>query len=72
MSAQIHKQALLTLLNNPPDDPLVLDHTILYVARLQQDIKALEDLSNSGLLHPISPDLSSQIAENPVFFQHLQ
>ena len=72
LSAQIYKKALLTLLNNPPDDPLVLDHTILYVARLQQDIKALEDLSNSGLLHPIAPDLSSQMAANPLLFQHLQ
>ncbi|KAE9586989.1 putative Zinc finger, SWIM-type [Lupinus albus] len=72
MSAQIYKQALLTLLHNPPDDPLVLDHTILHVARLQEDIKALEDLSNIGLLQPLAPDLSSQMAENSLFFQRLQ
>jgi hypothetical protein len=72
LSAQIYKQALLTLLNNPPDDPLVLDHTILHVARLQQDIKFLKDLSNGGLLHPVAPDLSSQIAENPLPFQHIR
>lgn len=69
LSAQVYKQALLTLLHNPPDDPLVLDHTVLHVARLQQDIKALEDLSNSGLLQPIVPDLSSQMADNPLLFQ---
>jgi hypothetical protein len=72
LSAQIYKQNLLTLLNNPPDDPLVLDHAILHVARLQQDIKSLEDLSNGGLLNPIAPDISSQIAENPLLFQRLQ
>lgn len=72
LSSQIYKQALLTLLNNPPDDPLVLDHTNLHVARLQQEIKAMEDLSNSGLLHPIAPDLSSQIAGSPLLFQRLQ
>ncbi|OIW15052.1 hypothetical protein TanjilG_13979 [Lupinus angustifolius] len=69
MSAKVYKQALLTLLHNPPDDPLVLDHTILHVTHLQQDIKALEDLSNIGLLQPLAPDLSSQMAENPLFFQ---
>ncbi|KAH1252917.1 hypothetical protein GmHk_04G009739 [Glycine max] len=72
LSAQVYKQALLTLLHNPPDDPLVLDHTILHVAHLQQDIKALEDLSNNGLLQPIAPDLSSQMAENPLLFQRIQ
>ncbi|XP_068482225.1 uncharacterized protein [Phaseolus vulgaris] len=72
LSAQVYKQALLTLFENPPNDPLVLDHTMLHVARLQQDIKALEDFSNSGLLQPISPDLSSQMAENPLLFQRIQ
>ncbi|RZC06254.1 hypothetical protein D0Y65_014013 [Glycine soja] len=60
LSTQGYKQALLTLLHNPPDDPLVLDLTILHVTHLQQDIKALEDFSNNGLLQPIAPDLSSQ------------
>lgn len=72
LSAQIYKQNLLNLLHNPPDDPLVLEHTVLHVARLQQDIKTLEDLSNSGLLQPIAPDLISEMAENPIVFQHLQ
>lgn len=72
LSAQVYKQALLTLLHNPPDDPLVLDLTILHVTHLQQDIKALEDFSNNGLLQPIAPDLSSQMAENPLLFQRIQ
>jgi hypothetical protein len=72
LSAQLYKQTLLTLLNNPPDDPLVLDHAILHVACLQQDVKSLEDLSNGGLLNPIAPNLSSQITENPLLFQRLQ
>lgn len=63
---------MLTLLHNPPDDPLVMDHTILHVARLQQDINALEDLSNGGLLQPIAPDLSSQMAENSLPLQRIQ
>ncbi|XP_061346206.1 uncharacterized protein LOC133291878 isoform X2 [Gastrolobium bilobum] len=71
LSAQVYNQALLTLLHNSPDDPLVLDHAILHVARLQQDIKALEDLSNSGLLQPLAPDLSSQMAENPLLLRRL-
>ncbi|XP_028779360.1 uncharacterized protein LOC114735774 [Neltuma alba] len=71
LSAQVYKQALLNLLHNPPDDPLVLDHTILHVARLQQDIKSLEDLSNDGLLQPLPSDLSHQMAENSMLFRHL-
>lgn len=71
LSAQVYKQALLNLLHNPPDDPLVLDHTILHMARLQQEIKSLEDLSNNGLLQPLPPDLSSQMAENSLLFQRL-
>ncbi|KAF7830218.1 uncharacterized protein G2W53_012551 [Senna tora] len=71
LSAQVYKQALLTLIHNAPDDPLVLDHAILHVARLQQDIKALEELSNNGLLQPLAPDLSSQVAENSLLFQQL-
>lgn len=70
LSAQVYKQALLTLIQNPPDDPLVLDHAILHVARLQQDIKSLEELSNNGLLQPLPPDLSSPMAEN-LLFPHL-
>ncbi|PIA42565.1 hypothetical protein AQUCO_02000185v1 [Aquilegia coerulea] len=54
-AAQIYHQTLLSLLQNPPDDPIVLDHAILHATRLQQDIKSLEDLSNNGLLQPLPP-----------------
>ncbi|KAI3923717.1 hypothetical protein MKW98_011347 [Papaver atlanticum] len=54
IAAQTYRQALLSLLNNPPDDPIVLNHAILQVNRIQQDIKGLEDLSNSGLLQPLT------------------
>ncbi|XP_026404645.1 uncharacterized protein LOC113299774 isoform X2 [Papaver somniferum] len=54
IAAQTYRQALLSLLNNPPDDPIVLNHAILQVSRIQQDIKGLEDLSNSGLLQPLT------------------
>lgn len=68
LSAQVYRQALLTLLQNPPDDPLVLDHAILHVTRLQQDIKGLEELSNSGLLQPLPPETNSQMVDNiPIF-----
>lgn len=63
-AAQVYRQMLLTLLQNPPDDPLVLDHAILHATRLQQDIKGLEELSNNGLLQPLPPDISSHAAEN--------
>ncbi|KAJ7966088.1 Zinc finger protein [Quillaja saponaria] len=68
LAAQVYRQTLLTLLQNPPDDPLVLDHAILHVVRLQQDIKGLEDLSNSGLLPPLPTDVNSQISENSLAF----
>ncbi|KAK9279360.1 hypothetical protein L1049_013039 [Liquidambar formosana] len=71
LAAQVYRQALLTLLQNPPDDPLVLDHAILHVARLQQDIKGLEDLSNSGLLHPLPPETNSQLVDNFLLSPHL-
>ncbi|KAB1222177.1 hypothetical protein CJ030_MR2G023415 [Morella rubra] len=57
LAAQVYRQILLTLLQNPPDDPLVLEHAILHGTRLQQDIKGLEDLSNSGLLQPLPPEI---------------
>ncbi|XWS73043.1 hypothetical protein CRYUN_Cryun02cG0091900 [Craigia yunnanensis] len=68
LAAQIYRQTLLSLLHNPPDDPVVLDHAILCATRLQQDIKGLEDLSNSGLLQQLPPELNSQIADNTLFF----
>lgn len=64
LAAQVYRQTLLTLLQNPPDDPLVLDHAILHATRLQQDIKGLEELSNNGLLQPLPPDISSHASEN--------
>ncbi|XP_048331795.1 uncharacterized protein LOC107411131 [Ziziphus jujuba] len=67
LAAQVYRQALLTLLQNPPDDPLVLDHAVLHATRLQQDIKGLEELSNNGLLQPLPPEISSQVTENILF-----
>ncbi|KAF9616838.1 hypothetical protein IFM89_032688 [Coptis chinensis] len=64
-AAQIYHQTLLSLLNNPPDDPIVLDHGILHATRMQQDIKGLEDLSNSGLLQPLAPlQAGDNVADN--------
>lgn len=54
LSSQVYRQTLLSLLGNLPDDPLVLGHVISLVTRIQQEIKNLEDLSNSGLLQPVS------------------
>ncbi|XP_057504762.1 uncharacterized protein LOC130788225 [Actinidia eriantha] len=71
LAAQVYRQALLNLLQNPPDDPLVLDHAILHATRLQQDIKGLEDLSNSGLLQPLPPDTNSQTVDNLLLFPRL-
>ena len=71
LAAQVYRQALLNLLQNPPDDPLVLDHAVLHATRLQQDIKGLEDLSNSGLLQPLPPDANSQTVDNLLLFPRL-
>lgn len=71
LAAQVYRQILLTLLQNPPDDPLVLEHAILHGTRLQQDIKGLEDLSNSGLLQPLPPEINAQVADNLVLFPGL-
>ncbi|XP_047342558.1 uncharacterized protein LOC124946046 [Impatiens glandulifera] len=49
MLAQVYRRVLLELLQNVPDDPLVLDHAILNATRLQREIRGLEDLSNNGL-----------------------
>ncbi|KAI3771225.1 hypothetical protein L6452_02384 [Arctium lappa] len=59
LAAQVYRQALLNLLHNPPDDPVVLDHANLHISRLQQDIKGLEDLSRGGLLRPLPPETNS-------------
>ncbi|KAM6543324.1 hypothetical protein CsatB_007771 [Cannabis sativa] len=64
LAAQVYRQTMLTLLQNTPDDPLVLDHAILHATRLQHDIKSLEELSNNGLLQPLPTDISSHAAEN--------
>ncbi|XP_058074764.1 uncharacterized protein LOC131223372 isoform X2 [Magnolia sinica] len=55
LAAQTYRQTLLSLLQNPPDDPIVLDHAILHATRMQQDLKGLEELSNNGLLQPLNP-----------------
>ncbi|XP_050207381.1 uncharacterized protein LOC126656803 [Mercurialis annua] len=67
LSAQVYRRALLTLLQNPPDDPIVLEHAIFHVSRLQQDIKGLEDLSNNGLLQSLPPETNHQSVENLPF-----
>ncbi|KAF2304514.1 hypothetical protein GH714_032867 [Hevea brasiliensis] len=36
LAVQVYRQALLTLLQNPPDDPLVLEHAILHATRHQR------------------------------------
>ncbi|XP_038696469.1 uncharacterized protein LOC119993399 isoform X2 [Tripterygium wilfordii] len=68
LAAQVYRQTLLSLLHNTPDDPLVLEHAILHATRLQQDIKGLEDLSNSGLLHPLSSEINYQTTDNLMIF----
>ncbi|KAM4086665.1 hypothetical protein ACJW30_10G119300 [Castanea mollissima] len=71
LAAQVYRQTLVSLLQNPPDDPLVLEHAILHATRLQQDIKGLEDLSNNGLLQPLPPEINSQLADNVLLFPRL-
>lgn len=61
LAAQVYRQVLLNLLQNPPDDPLVLEHATLHATRLQQDIKSLEELSNNGLLQPLPPEGNLQL-----------
>lgn len=68
LAAQVYRQALLSLLQNPPDDPLVLEHAIVHATRLQQDIKGLEELSNSGLLQPSPLEVNPQTAVNLQLF----
>lgn len=64
LSSQVYRQSLVSLLQNLPDDPLVLEHAISHVTRMQQDIKSLEDLANSGLLQPLSSGTNRMVAEN--------
>ncbi|XP_031274605.1 uncharacterized protein LOC116133077 isoform X2 [Pistacia vera] len=71
LAAQVYRQTLLNLLQNPPDDPLVLEHAILHATRLQQDIKGLEELSNSGLLQPLPFEVNPQMAVNLQLFPRL-
>lgn len=71
LAAQIYRQTLLNLLQNPPDDPLVLEHAILHVTRLQQDIKGLEELSNSGVLQPLPFEVNPQMAVNLQLFPRI-
>ncbi|KAI3977339.1 hypothetical protein MKX01_000252 [Papaver californicum] len=62
-----NRQALLSLLNNPPDDPVVLNHAILQVNCIQQDIKGLEDLSNSGLLQQTTLETNGMLLKYLAF-----
>lgn len=71
LAAQVYRQALLSLLQNPPDDPLVLEHAIVHATRLQQDIKGLEELSNSGLLQPLPLEVNPHMALNHQLFPRL-
>ncbi|KAI6680081.1 hypothetical protein NL676_033962 [Syzygium grande] len=63
LASQGYRQALLSLLQKPPDDPIVLDHAILRATRLRQEIKGLEELSNSGLLQPLSAEANSPLTD---------
>lgn len=63
-SAQVYRQSLLNLLQNLPDDPLILEHAISHVKRLQHDIKSLEELSSSGLLQPLSSSGANSTASD--------
>ncbi|KAJ8751867.1 hypothetical protein K2173_026068 [Erythroxylum novogranatense] len=61
LTSQIYRRTLLTLLQNPPDDPLVLEHAILHATHLQQDIRSLEELSKNGQLQPLNSDIYPSI-----------
>eukprot|EP01018_Ginkgo_biloba_P040190 Gb_37568 [translate_table: standard] len=66
MALQTYRQIMLSLLQNPPDDPIVLDHAIVHATRMQNDLKGLADLSNHGLLQPVLQlDAHGQGFENP-------
>lgn len=54
LATQVYRQALVNLMQNPPDDPIVLDHAIFHLTRLQQEVKGLVDMSNSGMLLPLT------------------
>ncbi|ERN03925.1 hypothetical protein AMTR_s00078p00196690 [Amborella trichopoda] len=53
LALQAYREILLSLLQNPPDDPIVLDHAMVHATRMQQDLKGLEELSSRGLLQPV-------------------
>lgn len=66
LALQTYRQIMLNLLQNPPDDPIVLDHAIAHATRMQSDIKGLAELSNQGLLQPVLQfEAHSQGFENP-------
>lgn len=67
LAAEVYQQTLLNLLQNPPDDPVVLDRANMHLTRIHQDIKELEELSNNGLLRPLPSEISSQMTYNMVF-----
>lgn len=68
LASQVYRQTLLNLLQNPPDDPLVLEHAILRVTHLQHEIKGLQELSNTGSLQPLPSAAKSQMMDNVLPF----
>lgn len=71
LAAQTYRQTLLSLLQNPPDDPIVLDHAIIHATRIQQEIKGLEELSNNGLLSPLPPFETVALAVDNILHQSM-
>lgn len=69
IASQIYHQRLTDLLQNPPDDPLVLDHAMVHVTRMHHDVKSLEDLSNDGLLQPLSAEEASVLLSEGILPQ---
>ena len=68
LASQIYRQTL-TNLQNPPDDPLVLDHAVVHATHMQRDLKGLGDLSNSGLLQPLSTLETSVLFDEGILSQ---
>ncbi|KAL3746688.1 hypothetical protein ACJRO7_015616 [Eucalyptus globulus] len=63
LGSQGYRQAMLSLLQKPPGDPIVLDHANLRVTQLHEDVNSLEELSNSGLLQRLPAEADSQMAD---------
>lgn len=63
LGSQGYRQAMLSLLQKPPGDPIVLDHANLRATQLHEDVNSLEELSNSGLLQRLPAEADSQMAD---------